>query len=71
MPSTQTGPLVLFAAHHFTGAMANNTSLDKLQIFNLMNLPGVEDGAALSAAVAFCERKMAFLLIDPPRNSAA
>jgi hypothetical protein len=71
MPPTVTGPLVLFTSGDYSAAMGNNTPLDKLPTFNLMNLPGVTNNGALSDAVAFCERKMAFLLIDPAQLSAA
>jgi hypothetical protein len=70
MESTHFGATV-FALADYNKAMDNNTPLDKLAIFNLMNLPGVTDNGALSTAVAFCERKLAFLLVDPLQTSAA
>jgi phage tail sheath protein FI len=71
MGSTPIGATVFFSASDYDDAMGNNTPLDKLAIFNLMNLPGVTNNGALSNAVAFCERKLAFLLIDPLQTSAA
>jgi hypothetical protein len=61
----------------FTSVLTDDTPLDKLSVFNLMILPGIADNSVtwandlsgvliLSAAIAFCERKMAFLVMDPP-----
>ena len=47
------------------------TPLDKVDIFNLMVLPGVADTPIWSEAVSFCESKFAFLIMDPPRNYSA
>ncbi len=47
------------------------SSLDKVEIFNLLLTPGVSDNAVLSAAMAFAERKRAFAIIDPPANAVA
>ena len=43
-----------------------DTPLDKWPIFNLMVIPGITDSAVMSEEVAFCERKLAFLIMDPP-----
>jgi hypothetical protein len=48
-----------------------NTSLDKVDIFNLLLVPGVADAAVWGAALAFAERKRAFLIVDPPPNASA
>ena len=71
----------IFAATDFTAVLQEDTPLDKLQVFNLMILPGIassndgdSDGSAgviLAAAVAFCERKYAFLVMDPPIRDSA
>jgi phage tail sheath protein FI len=61
----------LFTASDYTGAMAQDTALDKLAVFNLMVLPGVTNVTVLSAALAFCERKLAFLVMDPPPTATA
>jgi uncharacterized protein len=61
----------------YTAALQEDTELDKIPVFNLMVLPGIADNSAtwtndesgvliLSTAIAFCERKMAFLIMDPP-----
>jgi phage tail sheath protein FI len=54
-----------------TGPFVEDNSLDKVPIFNLMVLPGVSDAGVLAQAIAFCERKRAFLIIDPPPNFSA
>lgn len=46
-------------------------SLDKVSIFNLLVIPGIADNSIWSTALAFCERKYAFLILDPPNNAAA
>jgi phage tail sheath protein FI len=51
--------------------MQNDTPLDKLPIFNIMSIPGVTNNAVLSTALAFCERKRAFLVVDPPVSDSA
>ena len=69
----------IFSAADFTAVLQEDTPLDKLQVFNLMVLPGIapsndSDGSAgviLAAAVAFCERKYAFLIMDPPVRDSA
>ncbi|WP_050420624.1 phage tail sheath family protein [Bradyrhizobium tropiciagri] len=69
----------IFALADFTAVLQEDTPLDKLQVFNLMVLPGIapsndSDGSAgviLAAAVAFCERKHAFLIMDPPIRDSA
>ncbi len=61
----------IFTPHQFTDAMQADTPLDKLSIFNLMVLPGVWNFAVLSAAISFCERKLAFLIMDPPPSDSA
>ena len=66
-----TPPSTLFTASDYTNVMAQDTALDKLDLFNLMILPGVTDTTTLSTALAFCERKLAFLVMDPPQNATA
>jgi uncharacterized protein len=48
-----------------------NSSLDNVQIFNLLLVPGVSDNTVLSAALAFAERKRAFAILDPPPQATA
>jgi len=61
----------IFSASDFINAFATDGPLDKLEIFNLLVLPGVTNSGVLSAASAFAERKMAFLIIDPPIDRTA
>jgi uncharacterized protein len=68
-----------FLASDFTGPLTNPNSgpfvtdgaLDKVPIFNLMVLPGVTDISVWAQAIAFCERRRAFLIMDPPPNFSA
>lgn len=41
-------------------------SLDKVPIFNLLAIPGITDPGVTSEAVAYCERKRAFYIMDTP-----
>ena len=49
----------------FTAVLEPDSSLDKVPVINLMVLPGVTELLVISSAIAFCERKMAFLILDP------
>jgi phage tail sheath protein FI len=60
-----------FSAADFTAIFAQDTSLDKIPILNLLIVPGVSDNAVWSAALAFSERKLAFMILDPPQQAAA
>lgn len=60
-----------FHPDDFTDAFKADSSLDKVSIFNLLLTPGVVDNGILSAALAFCERKQAFFIMDPPPQAAA
>ena len=58
----------------FAPVFQANSSLDKVSVINLVAMPGITGTGALSAlsdAVEFCERKLAFLLIDPPPYAVA
>jgi phage tail sheath protein FI len=61
----------IFTASDYTSVMAENTALDKLAVFNLMILPGISNTTVLSTALAFCEGKQAFLVMDPPPTATA
>jgi phage tail sheath protein FI len=61
----------IFYASDFTTVMAQDGGLDKLAIFNLMVIPGVVNTLVLSTALAFCEKKRAFLIMDPPITASA
>ncbi len=60
-----------FNQRDFRAVFDNDSSLDKVPIFNLLVIPGITDHSILSAALAFCERKQAFLILDPPRQAVA
>jgi uncharacterized protein len=70
-PLALPGSTALFTASDFTNTMEQDTDLDKLAVFNLMSIPGVTNVSVLSAAEAFCEKKFAFLIIDPPLTDSA
>ena len=53
----------------FAAAFADNASLDKVPVFNLMVTPGITANAVTSEAVAYCERKRAFYIMDTPSPS--
>ena len=67
-PSSAVG---VFNASDFETVFAADSLLDKLPIFNLMLIPGIVNNSVLSQAIAFCERKQAFLIMDPPRDDQA
>ena len=48
------------------GVFAPNSTLDNVEIFNLLLIPGIADNSVVSAALAFAERKRAFAILDPP-----
>ncbi len=50
----------------FAAVFADYASLDKVPIFNLLATPGITDNAVTSEAVAYCERKRAFYIMDTP-----
>ena len=61
----------IFEASDFTQVMQQNTSLDKVPVFNLMVIPGVTNSLVLSTAQSFCENHYAFLICDPPVTDSA
>jgi len=67
-----------FSAADFTegeapalGVFEANGPLDNIEIFNLLLIPGVGDFSVQSAALAFAERKRAFLVMDAPLQAPA
>jgi hypothetical protein len=70
---------VFYSAPDFVAVLQAGAGLDRLAAFNLMVLPGISaDGAGvaggakiLAAAEAVCERKRAFLIMDPPVRDSA
>jgi phage tail sheath protein FI len=80
MPSTTATPIPMtipvslnstFSADDFTDALQADQSLDKVAIFNLISTPGVTDVNVTSAMLSFAERKLAFGIVDAPRQAAA
>ena len=55
----------------FAPVFAANAPLDKVAVFNLMALPGISDPTALAQALAYCEDKRAFFVMDAPVNAVA
>lgn len=53
----------------FSSVFANDQSLDKVPIFNLLVMPGIDDSTIVSRALAFCERKRAFAILDPQESA--
>lgn len=60
------GFVTTFSPSQFTDVFQDNTSLDKVHVFNLIVTPGVSDTGIWSAALAFAERRRAFVILDPP-----
>lgn len=60
-----------YSATDFTNAFLPNSSLDNVEIFNLLLVPGNADNQVISAALAFAERKRAFAILDPPPQAPA
>jgi hypothetical protein len=50
----------------FAAVFEDGAPLDKVPVFNLLALPGITNMGVLSTAVAYCERKRAFLIMDTP-----
>lgn len=67
-PDTTGGFNTIFAASDYSDVFKADTDLDKVPIFNLMVLPGVIDVGVLSGGLAFCERKMAFFIMDADKT---
>lgn len=61
----------LFDPSDFEDVFKADAPLDKVEIFNILVLPGVENAGVLGYALAYCEAKRAFLIMDPPINRAA
>lgn len=53
----------------FAAAFADDASLDKVPVFNLLATPGITASVVTSEAVAYCERKRAFYIMDTPSPS--
>ena len=68
---SQSNLIGTFDAEDFTDVFKVDQPLDKIDVFNLLLVPGVSDHGVLSAALAFAERRQAFVIMDPPRNAVA
>ncbi len=55
----------------FAPVFADYASLDKVPVFNLLATPGITDDGVASEAVAYCERKRAFYIMDTPSPQTA
>ncbi len=60
-----------FHAADFLEMFAPEGSLDKVDIFNLLVIPGVADSAIWSAGLHFAADKRAFFIMDPPEDASA
>lgn len=60
-----------FSAGDFGPVFQTDGLLDKVDVFNLLVLPGISDTTVTGAALAFAERKQAFVILDPPANAIA
>lgn len=61
----------VFTNEPFLKVFKPDHDLDKVPIFNLLLIPGVADNLTWIAALYFCERKQAFLILDPPKDACA
>jgi hypothetical protein len=55
----------------FAQVFADYASLDKVPVFNLLATPGITDNGVTSEAIAYCERKRAFYIMDTPSPQTA
>lgn len=65
------GGAIPFNSSDFTNVFRLDSELDKVPIFNILVIPGVADNGVWSAALAFCEKKQAFVILDPPEQAIA
>ena len=60
---------------NFETVLSNATGgfnlLDRVDIFNLLCVPGETDETAISNMQAFCAKKRAMLIVDPPQTATA
>ena len=64
-------PFTTYHPADFAVAFAQDGSLDKVSVFNLLLTPGVWDHQVVSESIAFAERKRAFVILDPPADAVA
>lgn len=41
-------------------------AMEEVDLFNILCLPGITDGGILAAAIAYCEERGAFMIVDSP-----
>lgn len=72
-PSPPTPPAyaLSYLAADFLPVFAASSSLDNVELLNLIIVPGNCDNQVLAAALAFAERKRAFAIMDPPPQAPA
>ena len=68
--SPPAGDWTIIEKTDFAQVFEDNASLDKVPIFNLLATSGITDNAVTSEAVAYCERKRAFYIMDTPSPSS-
>jgi len=61
----------VFSVADFFPIFQQDSSLDKLPTFNILVIPGVTKDLILNEAIAFCEQKRAFFIMDPPADQVA
>lgn len=71
MPLIDGDAYTTFFAPDFIDVFAPEGSLDSVEIFNLMVIPGRSHFGIWTDAIAFCERKQAFLIMDCPADATA
>jgi hypothetical protein len=59
-----------FSAADFTAQLVAGSALDKVELFDLLVLPGVTDADVVRTALSFAERKRAFMIVDPPLHAS-
>jgi phage tail sheath protein FI len=60
-----------FKATPFDAVFAADSSLDKVDIFNILCVPGVADTGVWGNALSFCHDKRAMFIIDAPNGVSA
>ena len=66
-----TAPFTTYSPADFAQAFEADQALDKIAIFNLLLTPGIFDPGVVSEALAVAERKLAFMVCDPPADAVA
>jgi len=73
LAAPQIAPDVTFSVINpvdFEPVFQDYKSLDKVPIFNLLATPGITDSLVTADAVAYCERKRAFYIVDTTSSEA-